>query len=157
LRLTQRLALVIATCGYVGYAPIAPGTAGSAVALVLLGVVRSTASAIVEIAVLAVLAVAGIWSAGVAERHVGRTDPGMVVIDEVVGMLITLLLVPVDLIGACFGFFVFRLLDIMKPWPARRLEKLPGGVGIMADDAMAGLYGYLIVRGLIEFAPAWLT
>jgi phosphatidylglycerophosphatase A len=152
----QRLAFVIATCGYVGYVPIAPGTAGSAVALVLLWAVRLTASAVVEIAVLVVLAVVGIWSAGVAERHAGRTDPGVVVIDEVVGMLITLLLLPVNLIGACIGFFVFRLLDIVKPWPARRMEALPGGVGIMADDAMAAVYGYLIMRGLIGFAPAWL-
>ena len=80
----HRLALVIATCGYVGYVPLAPGTAGSAVALVLLWAVRFTGSAAVEIAVVAVLAAIGVWSAGVAERHVGRTDPGVVVIDEVV-------------------------------------------------------------------------
>jgi phosphatidylglycerophosphatase A len=152
-----RLALVIATAGYVGYVPIAPGTAGSALALVLLWAVRQTESAIVEIAVVAALAAVGIWSAGVAERHLGRTDPGVVVIDEVVGMLTTLLLLPVGPAGACIGFVVFRLLDIMKPWPARRFEALPGGVGIMADDAMAGIYGYLIVRGLIALAPAWLT
>jgi phosphatidylglycerophosphatase A len=152
-----RLALALATAGYVGHVPVAPGTAGSALALVLLWAVRLTESAIVEVALVAALAAAGIWSAGVAERHLGRTDPGVVVIDEVVGMLITLLLLPVGLTGACIGFVVFRLLDIMKPWPARRFEALPGGVGIMADDVMAGMYGYLIVRGLIVFAPAWLT
>lgn len=146
---------MIATCGYVGYVPLAPGTAGSAVALVLVGAIRLTASAIFEIAVVAALAALGLWSAGVAERYFCRTDPGAVVIDEVVGMLITLLLLPVGLTGACIGFFVFRLLDIMKPWPARRLEALPGGFGIMADDVMVGVYGYLIMRALIGFAPAW--
>ncbi len=153
----QRLALVVATCGYVGYVPIAPGTAGSAVALALLWAIRRAESTTVEIAALAVLTAAGIWSAGVAERHFGRIDPRAVVIDEVVGMLLTLLLLPVNLIGAGAGFLVFRLLDIVKPWPAGRLEALPGGVGIMADDVMAGVYGYLIMRGLIGVAPAWLT
>jgi phosphatidylglycerophosphatase A len=123
----------------------------------LLWAVRLTGSAILEIAVLIVLGAVGIWSAGVAERHFGRTDPGAVVIDEVVGMLITLLLLPVNMTGACVGFLVFRLLDIIKPWPAGRLETLPGGIGIMADDAMAAVYGYWIMRGLIEVAPAWLT
>jgi len=151
----QRLALVIATCGYVGYVPLAPGTAGSAVALVLLWAVRFTGSAAVEIAVVAVLAAIGVWSAGVAERHVGRTDPGVVVIDEVVGMLITLLLLPLGVVSACVGFLVFRLLDIVKPWPSGRLESLPGGLGVMADDAMAAVYGYVIMRGLIVLAPGW--
>ena len=151
----QRLALVIATCGYVGYVPLAPGTAGSAVALVLLWAVRFTASAAVEIAVVAVLAAIGVWSAGVAERHVGRTDPGVVVIDEVVGMLITLLLLPLGVVSACVGFLVFRLLDIVKPWPSGRLESLPGGLGVMADDVMAAVYGYVIMRGLIVLAPGW--
>jgi len=151
----HRLALVIATCGYVGYVPLAPGTAGSAVALVLLWAVRFTGSAAVEIAVVAVLAAIGVWSAGVAERHVGRTDPGVVVIDEVVGMLITLLLLPLGVVSACVGFLVFRLLDIVKPWPSGRLESLPGGLGVMADDAMAAVYGHVIMRGLIVLAPGW--
>ncbi len=153
----RRLALAIATCGPVGYVPVAPGTAGSALALAILGAIRLTGSAAVEIAAVGVVAAAGIWSAGMAERHIARTDPGVVVVDEVLGMLMTLLLLPVGAIGAGVGFFVFRLLDIVKPWPAGRLERLPGGLGIMADDAMAGVYGYLIMRGLIGLAPAWLT
>lgn len=152
-----RLALAIATCGYVGYVPIAPGTAGSAVALALLWAVRGTGSAAVEVGLVAVLGVAGIWSAGVAERRLGSIDPGPVVIDEVVGMLMTLLLLPVNVAGICAGFLVFRLLDIVKPWPAGRLEALPGGVGVMADDVMAAVYGHLIMRGLILLAPGWFT
>lgn len=153
----QRLALVIATCGYVGFVPVAPGTAGSIVGLALLWAVRLSGSAAVEILVVAALVVAGVWSAGVAEHYFARTDPGAVVVDEVAGMLITLLLLPVGLVGAGIGFLIFRLLDIVKPWPAGRLEALPGGLGVMADDVMAALYGYLIMRGLIALAPGWLT
>lgn len=153
----QHLALMIATCGYVGYVPMAPGTAGSAAGLALLWAVRGTGSPAVEVALVVVLAGAGIWSAGVAERRFRSVDPGPVVIDEVVGMLVTLLLLPVNVAGACAGFLVFRLLDIVKPWPAGRLEALPGGLGVMADDGMAGVYGYLIVRGLIAVAPEWFT
>ena len=80
----------------------------------------------------------GSWSGTVAERHFGTTDPGQVVIDEVMGMLITLFLNPVGWTGALAGFLLFRIADVIKPFPANRLERLPGGIGVMADDAMAG-------------------
>lgn len=79
-------------------------------------------------------------------------------IDEVLGMLITLCWLPVTVMGALVGFFVFRVLDVVKPWPAARLEGLHGGLGVMADDAMAALYGHLLMRALIALAPlGWLT
>ncbi|PYR75917.1 MAG: hypothetical protein DMF87_19305 [Acidobacteria bacterium] len=84
-------------------------------------------------------------------------DPGPVVIDEVIGMLITLALHPVNVAGAVAGFLIFRVLDVVKPWPARRLELLPGGFGVVLDDAMAGIYGNLMVWGLIRLLPAWFT
>jgi phosphatidylglycerophosphatase A len=93
-----------------------------------------------------VVVVAGVWSGGVAERHFGRTDPGQVVIDEVAGMLVTLFLNPVGWVGAVAGFLLFRAADIVKPFPARRLERLHGGFGIMADDVMAGIYANLALR-----------
>jgi phosphatidylglycerophosphatase A len=74
----------------------------------------------------------------------------------VFGMLVTLAFIPVGVGGALVGFFIFRALDIIKPWPARRLEALPGGWGIMADDGMAALYGNLIMRALMALAPGWL-
>jgi phosphatidylglycerophosphatase A len=153
----HRLALVIATCGYVGYVPIAPGTAGSAAALVLYGAVRGTGSVGAEVAIVGILAIAGIWSAGIAGRQFGSLDPGPVVIDEVVGMLITLMLLPVNAAGVIMGFLVFRFFDIVKPWPARRLEALPGGFGVMADDGVAAAYGNLVLRAVIAVAPGWLT
>ena len=156
--LVHRLGVFIATCGYVGYAPVAPGTFGSAAGLAVFAAVRATESAAVELTVIGVLLAVGIWSAWVAEHHFGGVDPGPVVMDEVVGMLMTLALLDVTVAGAITGFLIFRILDIVKPWPAAGFEKLPGGLGVMADDAMVGVYGNLLLRGLIWLTPAgWLA
>jgi len=153
----DRLGVLCATCAYLGYVPIAPGTFGSALGLLLFWAIRSTGSAGIEAAVMAVLFAVGVWSGTVAERHFRGVDPGAVVIDEVFGMLVTLAFLPVSMTGAIVGFFVFRLLDIVKPWPARRFEALHGGLGIMADDGMAAIYGNLLMRALIVIAPGWLA
>ena len=149
--------MFIATCGYIGYAPFAPGTFGSAAGLVVFFLVRSTRSIPIELALIVVLFAIGVWSGNEAERHFGRVDPGPVVVDEVVGMLITLALIPVNLAGAIVGFLVFRVLDVFKPWPSGRFEQLPGGLGVMADDGMAAIYGNLAMRALIALAPGWLA
>ena len=154
----QRLGLFIATCGYLGYAPIAPGTFGSAAGLAVFFAVRASGSISVELLAIAVLFAVGIWSGTIAEHYLGGVDPAPIVLDEVVGMLITLALLPVNLTGALVGFLVFRVLDVVKPWPSARFEKLPGGLGVMADDGMAAIYGNLVMRGLIAIAPSgWLV
>ena len=153
----DRLGLFIATCGYLGYVPVASGTFGSAAGLVVFYAVRSTESAAVELASIIVLFAVGIWSATVTERHLGAVDPAPVVVDEVVGMLITLAFLPVSVGGALVGFFIFRALDVLKPWPSGRFERLPSGLGVMADDGMAALYGNLAMRGLMAVAPGWLS
>jgi phosphatidylglycerophosphatase A len=153
----RRLGVFIATCAHVGYAPVAPGTFGSAVGLVVYYLVRRQASTAVELGAIAVILVVGLWSATEAEHHFGGIDPGPVVIDEVIGMLITLALHPVNVAGAIVGFFIFRVLDVVKPWPARRLELLPGGFGVVLDDVMAGVYGNLLMWGLLRLLPLWLT
>jgi phosphatidylglycerophosphatase A len=150
----NRLAILLATWGYAGYFPIAPGTVGSAAALVAYLAVRWTGSAAVEASVAAVLFAAGIWAAQSAEKHFGRTDPGYIVIDEVVGMLVTLLFLPVTWKGAVAGFLLFRLFDIVKPFPAARCERLYGGFGVMMDDLVAGIYGNLALRALVWLVPA---
>lgn len=156
--LAHRLGVLVATCGYIGYAPVAPGTFGSAAGLVVFAAVRWSGSPVVELVTIAVLFAVGIWSGTVAEHHFGGVDPGPIVMDEVVGMLITLALLPVTPAGAIVGFFVFRILDIVKPWPSGGFEKLPGGLGVMADDGMAAVYGNLVMRGLIWVTPAgWLA
>jgi phosphatidylglycerophosphatase A len=145
----QRLALLVATVMGVGYAPFAPGTFGTAAGL-LLWAVLPTAPAVQAFAILALFAV-GSWSGSVAERHFGRTDPGQVVVDEVMGMLITLFMIPVGWWGAVAGFLIFRVADVLKPFPANRLERLPGGVGVMADDAMAAVYANVALRVALMF------
>jgi phosphatidylglycerophosphatase A len=153
----RRLALFISTFGYVGYAPFAPGTFGSAAGLVVFYAIRSTGSTTVELLAIVLLFAVGIWSGTAAEHHFGGVDPGPIVLDEVVGMLITLALLPVSPMGAFVGFLVFRILDVIKPFPSARFEKLPGGLGVMADDGMAAIYGNLVMRGLIALAPATLS
>jgi len=153
----RRVGVFIATCAHVGYAPVAPGTWGSAVGLLIYYGVRRQESIPVELGVIAIILVVGLWSATEAEHHFGGIDPGPVVIDEVIGMLITLALHPVNVAGAVAGFFIFRVLDVIKPWPARRLELLPGGFGVVLDDVMAGVYGNLLIWGLVRFLPAWFT
>jgi phosphatidylglycerophosphatase A len=135
--------------------PVAPGTFGSAAGLAVFFAVRSTGSVAVELAAIVVLFAMGVWSGTVAEHHFGGIDPGPVVLDEVVGMLITLALLPVNMTGAIMGFFIFRVLDVVKPWPSGQFEKLPGGLGVMADDGMAAIYGNLVMRGLIFLMPGW--
>ncbi|HKB13512.1 MAG TPA: phosphatidylglycerophosphatase A [Vicinamibacterales bacterium] len=136
-----------ATVFGVGYAPVAPGTFGSAAGLLLWWLLPAAplghALAIVALFVL------GSWSGNVAEHFYGRTDPGQVVIDEVMGMLITLFMNPVGWRGAIAAFFLFRLFDVIKPYPANRLEKLHGGVGVMADDGMAAVYANLTLRAAL--------
>ncbi len=89
----------------------------------------------------------GIPAASIVERESGREDPGFVVIDEVAGQLFGLAICPVEIGHAVLAFALFRLFDIVKPWPARQLERMHGGTGIMMDDVAAGIYA--LVAGLI--------
>jgi phosphatidylglycerophosphatase A len=147
-----KLATFVATVGYVGFIPIAPGTFGSAVGLLIYAGVRATGSWTVEAVILATALVAGIWASDRLEQQLGK-DPSAVVIDEVLGMLVTLAFLDVNLTGAIVGFFLFRVLDVIKPPPAARLEHLHGGPGIMFDDLMAGLYGHIAMRAMIALFP----
>jgi phosphatidylglycerophosphatase A len=151
-----RLAVFIATAAYCGYFPIAPGTVGSAAGLVVYLLVWWTRSPIVEVALIAATFAAGTWAATHAERFFGGIDPGPVVIDEVLGMLITLAFIPAGWSAALVGFVLFRVFDVIKPYPANRLETFHGGFGIMADDAMAGVYANLALRLGMWLLPGWI-
>ena len=140
----RRVALACATTFGVGYAPFAPGTFGSAAGLILWWMLPGSAG--VQAAVIVAIFIVGSWSGTIAERHFGTSDPSAVVIDEVMGMLITLFLNPVGWKGAVAAFFLFRAADVIKPFPANRLERLHGGVGVMADDGMAAIYANLALR-----------
>lgn len=152
-----RLAVFIATAAYCGYFPIAPGTVGSAAGLVVYTLVWWTHSPVVEIGLIIGLFAAGVWAGTAAERYFGGVDPGPIVIDEVVGMLITLAFIPVGWSGALAGFVLFRIFDVIKPYPSGRFERLHGGFGVMADDAMAAVYANLSLRLLIWLLPAWIA
>jgi phosphatidylglycerophosphatase A len=153
----NRVALLVATFGYVGFFPIAPGTAGSFAALALYAFIRWIDVPALELAaILAVFAV-GVWAAAHTEVVLGSTDLAPVVIDEVLGMLMTLAWLPLSLTGVAVGFLLFRIFDIIKPYPAGRLEDAPGGWGVMLDDAMAGVYGQITMRLLVWALPAWMV
>jgi phosphatidylglycerophosphatase A len=152
-----RLAIFICSFGYLGYIPFAPGTIGSAAGLVVLWLLRQTTAAWIEPVAIVVLFVVGAWSGTRAEAYFGTTDPGQGIIDEVMGMLIAVLFIPVHLSGALAGFVLFRVFDVIKPYPASRFERIAGGTGMMADDAMAAVYANIALRILMWIAPAWIA
>jgi phosphatidylglycerophosphatase A len=144
--LRNRLALTLATWFGAGYAPVAPGTAGSLAAIVIAYLMRRWVEPWQFALWAAVLAIPAVWAAGVTAEIVGRKDPGIVVVDEVIGQWITIAgATTINWKTALAAFLFFRLFDIWKPPPVRQLEALPGGWGINADDAMAGVYGALVV------------
>lgn len=166
-------ALALATCG-VGLIPVAPGTWGSGLGVLLylalgraaerlfdyevwrgLNLAPQTFPLLLDTALLLTIlavSVAGTWAATRAERLLGRKDPGAVVVDEVAGQLITFLFVPwrSGTWAVVAGFAAFRLFDIWKPYPVRRLEGLGGGLGIMADDMLAGFYAATLMSLLVS-------
>jgi phosphatidylglycerophosphatase A len=146
-------ARVISTWFFCGYAPVGPGTAGSAAALLIAWLLHLYAGIpAMAFAFLGILlAVPGVWAADVTARETGSKDPQFVVVDEVVGQWIAIAgAIRLNWKSGLGAFLLFRLFDIWKPPPVRQLERLPGGVGIVADDAMAGIYAALVL-----FAAGW--
>lgn len=141
--------LFLATGGYIGLIPAAPGTFGSLLGIPLAWLV-SMLPAAGEIAAIIVFAAGAMWVAAKAESLLGRTDPGAIVIDEVAGILVTFLLIPLTVGTAAAGFVLFRILDIAKPFPIRLLERhLAGGVAVVADDLAAGAAANIALRILL--------
>jgi phosphatidylglycerophosphatase A len=151
----SRLAVAIATVGYLGFVPFVPGTWGSAAGVLFFVAMRSRGTPGYELGLIAAVAVVGTWAADRAERELARKDPGPIVIDEVLGMLLTLALLPASVPVVSAGFVIFRLYDVLKPFPVGRLERAPGGFGIMLDDALAGVYANVTLRFLMALAPGW--
>jgi phosphatidylglycerophosphatase A len=156
-RRALNLPVLVASAGGIGFVPFAPGTFGSIPGVALaIGIRAAGAPWWAEGIVVALLFAAGVWAATSAETYFGRIDPGPVVIDEVVGMMITTLFLPLSWTGWVVGFLVFRACDVVKPFPAGRAERLPGGLGVMCDDVLAGVWGYVIMRGLLWAFPQWM-
>jgi len=142
----DRALLAVATGLGSGYAPVAPGTAGTLVGLVLAWAL-SGLPLWGYLAATAAVSALGVVASARAEALLGRKDPGAIVIDEIAGILVTLIGVPATGPLLVAGFFLFRAFDILKPFPCRWAERrLPGGLGVMADDLMAGVYACLVLH-----------
>ena len=142
----DRLLMFIATGAGSGYLPKAPCTWGTLVGLLLWWPLAGLSMA-AYLAAVAVLFIVGVASAGAAEKILDRGDPGVVVIDEIVGVLIALAAVPLHPVAALAGFALFRLFDIAQPFPVGWVDRhLHGGLGIMLDDVAAGLYALLVLH-----------
>ena len=144
---------LIATGFFSGYSVIAPGTAGSAVALIIYCLLPPL-SLVAWAILVGVMFFVGVYVSFQGEKAWGK-DPGYVVIDEFVGFFVTVSLLPQSILLGIVGFFIFRVLDVIKPPPARQSEALPGGWGIVVDDVIAGIYGHLILRGLLMIWPTF--
>lgn len=148
----RKLILFLATGFYSGYAPRAPGTAGSVVGLVMawgVTVPLARRSPLAALALIAALFAAGCWLAGRAEELLHEHDSSHIVIDEIVGMALTMYLCPTGWIALGTGFALFRLFDILKPEPAGFIDRrLRGGVAVMLDDVTAAIYANLVLHAL---------
>ena len=147
----QKAAVFLATgCG-IGYAPVAPGTLGSLIGIpfcFFLDKIQLPAAVITALLVVGL----AVWVSNIAEKAIKRKDPGCIVIDEIAGMAVTLIGVPFHLASVIIGFAMFRLFDILKPFPIRMIDRrLSGGLGIVADDVVAGLFANIATRILIIF------
>jgi phosphatidylglycerophosphatase A len=145
----NRSALWIASFFGVGHLPIAPGTWASFVTTLVVYIVHPKAALVLPLAALLTYLV-GIPAASAAETHFARKDPGNCVIDEVAGQLVALSFLPHAIAWYTASFFLFRLFDIVKPFPVRQSEQLPRGLGIMTDDMLAGLYALLVLQAALR-------
>ena len=145
-RAARAFAVALGTGFGAGFSPVAPGTAGSAVGVLLFLLLAPAGTAALAAAVVFLLA-AGLWSAGVCGERYGAHDHGRIVVDEIAGQLIALATFPASPGWLLAGFLAFRLFDIAKPFPARRIDHTwRSPAGVMADDVVAGLYANLVLQ-----------
>jgi phosphatidylglycerophosphatase A len=143
-------ALFLSSCFGLGLMPAAQGTFGT-LAAIPLAVVLAHLGPLAGGCFLALFILLAVWTADLSAKVLQKADPSEVVIDEMAGFLIALFLVPVSVTNLCFGFFLFRVFDILKPYPIRRSERIGGGIGIVLDDLLAGVYANLCVRFTLFF------
>ncbi|MBP7216091.1 MAG: phosphatidylglycerophosphatase A [Candidatus Omnitrophica bacterium] len=142
---------IVGSCFFIGHLPLIPGTFGSILGAALVYVLLN--QSVLYAALLGALMVLGFSIGSAAERLYGSKDPRFVVIDEVCGMMISCALLPfINLKLLVLGFFIFRLMDTLKPFPADRLQARRGGAGIMLDDVVAGLYTNVILQIVARLA-----
>ncbi len=148
-----RIPLLVASGFYIGLIPGGPGTYASVATTIVFFLFHRISGRIVpelHVSVLCGISLAGVLAAAAVARQTGNEDPGIVVIDEIAGQLLTFLFVPVNAYTLLGGTALFRLFDIFKPYPIRKLEQLPNGAGIMADDLLAGVYANLVLQAVVR-------
>lgn len=146
---TQKLIHFVAFGFGSGKAPLAPGTFGTLAAVPIYFLLHET-GVVIYTGVVIVMFVFGVWCCGVTERDYQKTDMSSIVWDEIVGYLMTMFMAPMDWWWAAVGFVLFRLFDIWKPFPIRMLERrVPGGFGVMLDDALAGVYACVLLQVIV--------
>jgi phosphatidylglycerophosphatase A len=138
----------IASALYIGFIPGMPGTYASIATTLVFGGICYFNGYVpaLHLSAVCLISVIGVLAASKVCRDTGLEDPSLIVIDEVAGQLLTFLFLPVGTLNLVLGTAAFRLFDIWKPFPVRKMESLPGGVGVMADDLMAGVYGNLVLQ-----------
>ncbi|HXP31436.1 MAG TPA: phosphatidylglycerophosphatase A [Stellaceae bacterium] len=139
-------AALIATWFGCGFLPWAPGSWGSLAALPFAWLIAWAGGALGLLAAAAALFLLGWWAASVMANSLSAKDPACIVVDEVVGQWLTLAAAPLDPIAYALGFLLFRFCDVVKPWPVRWADReIGGGLGIMLDDALAGLMAAVVL------------
>lgn len=149
------LAKLCATVFFVGLSPVAPGTVGTLAAIPLYYFFMSSLDPGSYMLVTIMFVMFAIFVSGRTAAAYGKEDPGEVVIDEVAGYFVTMAFLPPTWPSMIAGFLIFRVMDIVKPPPARQMERLPGGVGIVLDDVMAGFYANLVLLVMMRWVPLW--
>jgi phosphatidylglycerophosphatase A len=149
-RFKDHLILFLAQGAYSGRSPFAPGTAGTLVAVPLYLLLNALPSVWYLLACILTTGIA-IWASQEAEKLLGKTDDGSIVIDEIAGFLVAMAFVPAAWPFITAGFLLFRASDVMKPFPLRRLQELHGGPGIVLDDIGAGVYTNVVLQGAVLF------
>jgi phosphatidylglycerophosphatase A len=145
----NRLSLAYASALYLGFIPGAPGTYGSIAATLAFYLAFLFTGRIlpeIHLSAICLISLAGVLTSNTVSRNTGIKDPQFIVIDEVAGQLLTFLFLPVNAFNLILGTILFRLFDMWKPFPIRRLEHLKGGLGVMADDLLAGVYANLVLQ-----------
>ena len=142
------LVKILSTFFYVGYLPLIPGTFASLVGVLIFYIARSNFPIYICLTLCVIFS--GFFVSGKAEKIFNKKDPKYIVIDEVCGMLLSLMFLPLDIKFVIIAFVLFRLLDILKPYPANRIQELKGSIGIMGDDIVAGVYTNLIMLVVLK-------
>jgi phosphatidylglycerophosphatase A len=147
---TEVFAVAIATAAGVGRVPLAPGTAGTLVGIPVYLLLQAHGKGLFLLSLAAFIGIA-VWASDLAEAALGRRDPPVVVIDEIAGILVTLAWIRPGVLSIVLGFVLFRVFDIIKVPPANWIDRrLGGGVGIVADDVIAGLYAHACLRIILS-------